>query len=560
MLLRTRILLFSLPAALAVSAEAQVVGGSVVGIPGREPIESAIVMLVDSTGRAVGGAFTNAQGRFELSAPRAGTYVLRAERVGYGTAESAPFRMGGQKAEVVVELSRVVLELESVRVSGVRSNCIVRPGQEELLGRMWEEVRKILAATVMTARAPGRRFGVLTYELDRAQSAEILSERGSQDVRTTVRPFGSVDPARLERDGFLWGTPEEGMIFIAPDAETLLSEPFIATHCFYLVGGPPDSSAVVGLAFEPVRGRRTRGIAGTLWIDRVSGELRSIDVRYTNLPGNVSPLEAGAHIEFTKLPDQRWIVRRWVLRMPQYLLIETPATRRTPATREFRLDGVREAGGEVLWTEWSDSNELTLAPPARLLVQVIDSTRGEPLPGARVSAGPSLEQLTDAEGRVSFDALPAGWYDVAVYHPRLDSLGDYPRRSVALPGGSNRTILLHTQNFDSLLAKACPERRTASPLPALIGRILHGETAEPVADAEVVLTWSEDARGRQPDRRSSSVRADSLGVFRFCTPPYGFVLHLEARLREFVVLDRVRPLARRELLNVELRMELPDER
>ena len=93
---------------------------------------------------------------------------------------------------------------------------------------------------------------------------------------------------RAARHGGLRRHRATGTTYYLPDAEVLLSPSFAAAHCFRLQAPPrgrggPDRRH----RFSPARDRRdVRDIEGTAWVDRQSAELRTLEIRYTNLPGD----------------------------------------------------------------------------------------------------------------------------------------------------------------------------------------------------------------------------------------------------------------------------------
>ena len=91
--MRIRVAATVLLAGLALPAPgafAQVVRGEVV-TRDSVPVRGAILVLMDSLGAEPARALTGVGGVFELRAPRAGTYRLRVEAVGYASVLSLPF-------------------------------------------------------------------------------------------------------------------------------------------------------------------------------------------------------------------------------------------------------------------------------------------------------------------------------------------------------------------------------------------------------------------------------------------------------------------------------------
>jgi hypothetical protein len=74
---------------VAQSLEAQVVRGRVVERRTGHPLPTASVTVLDSAGQAAGYGQTDAFGEFSVRLARAGSFFVRAERVGYRPATSA---------------------------------------------------------------------------------------------------------------------------------------------------------------------------------------------------------------------------------------------------------------------------------------------------------------------------------------------------------------------------------------------------------------------------------------------------------------------------------------
>lgn len=127
------------------------------------------------------------------------------------------------------------VSLEGIRTE-VGSRCGDRPSAGSQLARLWQEARKALEITDWTENLGALRFDLVEYtrEVD-AQSLRVTdmreqARRGYYD-RSTYR---SLPAERLARDGYVQPVPggTEQWEHFAPDADVLLSESFLATHCF----------------------------------------------------------------------------------------------------------------------------------------------------------------------------------------------------------------------------------------------------------------------------------------------------------------------------------------
>jgi hypothetical protein len=299
-----------LPALLA----AQEVRGRVT-VSGSAPAPGALVELLDADGRAAASAAADSTGAFRVRAPAAGSYRLRAGQVGFQSSRSAPFTLReGERLDLSLAIAPRVVTLEGVRAA-VRPRCEATPTSGEALARVWEEARKALALTVRTAADSSIGYDFATY----VRTTVTLNDSLVEDTTSMVRmvggiPFSSVPAGELDRLGFV--RPAGGKVtYFGPDAEVLLSERFLAQHCFSLREGTGTEAGLIGLAFEPVPTRARPDVKGVLWLDTRSSELRHLEWEYTRVraPAKYAPR---GRADFVRLPGGAWMIRGWWLRLP----------------------------------------------------------------------------------------------------------------------------------------------------------------------------------------------------------------------------------------------------
>lgn len=103
----------SAPAALT----AQTITGRLLDADTKDPIPGASVLLLDLEDRPLRLVLTDRYGRFSLEPAGAGRFRLRAERIGYRTATSAPFHVSRTDAvEVEFRLSIEAVALAPMTV------------------------------------------------------------------------------------------------------------------------------------------------------------------------------------------------------------------------------------------------------------------------------------------------------------------------------------------------------------------------------------------------------------------------------------------------------------
>lgn len=331
---------FLIGLAVAPLLRAQAAEGRVVDSLSGTPIAGALVLLVDSAGAERARALTYESGGFLLRAPAPGRYRVRVLRIGFQRWESPPVSLEpGRTVALRTAVPSVPLVLPDVEVVS-ESPCRARPGSEADLAAVWEEVQKALAATEETMKRGGFRFRTRTWRRRLTPEFTTFTEEVSGGVEYRLWPVESAPPEQLARHGFVQATAEPlAPIYYAPDTDLLVHDLFLADHCFRLVSAGGEGGQV-GLAFEPVPGRKVSDVAGTLWIDRRTHALLALEYRFTRLPDWVPRDRAGGRYEFAPLPNGGWVMRRWWLRAPVASV--------SPERKRPKLYGYDEVGGEVL--------------------------------------------------------------------------------------------------------------------------------------------------------------------------------------------------------------------
>jgi len=323
---------------------AQAVRGRLLDASSAEPVAGALIILLDADGTEVTSTVTSARGTYHLRAPGAGLFRLRAERIGFQSSVSSDITLLANETvteELLASSSAIVLPVLSVESE---TECRVRPEEGEATYVLWEEARKALQVTEKTAA--GYRFDAVTYQRHVNLWGEALEQGDVQFVSYAGRhPWRSVPIDELEEHGYA-REAEEGTYFYGPDAEVLLSDQFLDSHCFRYRTG--DDDVVVGLAFEPVREVDDRvDVDGVLWLDRETSQLRTLEFRYTGVP---RPAHLGTgpgpygQMEFDQLPDGGWIVRDWWIRTPTGSRDRGPQTYVTYAQQGGRVNQTERLG------------------------------------------------------------------------------------------------------------------------------------------------------------------------------------------------------------------------
>lgn len=521
MRLRTVTLAAALAAAPLSPSAAQLVQGRLAE-DGGAPVPQMLVVLLDTAGRQRAGAISGDDGAFVLRAPEGGRFTLRVERVGYASTVTPPFDLApGETVERRIVVNGRPIALDAIVVDGGGSRgCAVRPGTGEQTATVWEEARKALNSAAYGEEHHLFRYRVARFQRDLdPSSGRVLHETSSEQGALAVHPFASPPAAQLSAHGWIQNT-ERGTLYFGPDPAVLVSDEFLDDHCLRIANDRAAAGdSLVGVAFEPVGGRRVPEIRGVLWLSRRTAELRRVEYTYTGLPPRIQSPRLGGTVEYARVAGGPWIVRRWSIRMPQVEVVRTgPALAASGHELDSgRLVGVREDGGEVISTLPPLG-----APAARstaIAGTVWDSAAAAPLAGARVFvSGTSLEAATDAAGRFRIETGAAGNFTVAFVAPKGLASAVPPRpATVTVAEGETAEVSLATPGVRTLAAALCP---AAAGSGVVIGTVRGGAAA----GARVRATWSESPRRT----RTAEAVANDAGVYAFCAVPAGRALALSA--------------------------------
>ena len=501
---------------------AQAVRGQLVDGGNGFPIGGAFVVLLDQGGVEVARVLTGPDGTFLLRAPGTGTYRLQSKRIGFRVSNSPPLTLEeGQTVGFRLRVEAVPARLPPVVVEG-RPQCGSRGEEGTAVAGLWEEAREALAGVRWTAGQGALHYTVERVERDFAVAGgRVLNERRSTRSGYGETPFKSVPGEELVMRGYVVPGPADTMDYYAPDAEVLLGDAFVNTHCFSARDGGDEHPGLVGLVFEPVPTRTLPDVEGVLWIERSTLELRFLDFTYAELPWELPKGVLGGRVEFMRLPTGAWIVKNWWIRMARMGRV---VYRESGRQAEAKVLGYREAGGEVVTITAAPGDVLFSALDAILEGTVVDSSRGGlPLAGATVFlVGTQREVTADARGQFQLAARMDGEYGISFRHPRLDSLPVAPETvKVRLARGSRAGVALSVPPEPVVLARLCPAG-LAEGERIIVGRVYQVGTTTPVPAVEVQATWQSvgSAAPLWTTRRfEPTSTTDTGGFYGFCGVP-----------------------------------------
>lgn len=530
------------------------------------PLSGAIVDVLDSSGRVVAQGVLSPDGRRQLALGVAGTYHLRIRRIGFAPFVGPDVTIAGiVPVDVALRAPdrRVVLGAIDVRASNDR-RCARDAFADPAFGALWEEIRTALTTTVLTRDAAATTLEARAFRRVLDAAGTVTEEQvGLPRTTTAARPYVARAADELSRNGYVQARPD-GTEFYAPDERVLLSDEFLADHCFRVARGSDATEGLFGVRFSPAERRRPNDISGTLWVDSASAELRYLDFwyEYTGLPQLVrGEGRTGGQVVFERLPGGAWIVGAWRLRLPQ-VRRDTTGSVRAVSARAF-TGNFEEVGGVVKPPVADTAPPPTvliayrdLLAPARIAGTVYDSLAKRPISGARVwllpveppaAAALGLAPLggtlavaaavdtADAQGRFEIAAIPAGTYRLAFEDASLDTLGLLPTRyDVRLRPGITVVGDLAVPSLTTLAAGCVvPAGRAPAQHDGIVlGFVSSASDQRPLANALVRLTWSEIVRSTVSahfaQRYAVETRTDSLGFYRLCGLPDSTVAIVQA--------------------------------
>lgn len=330
---------------------AQSIRTTLLGAGTRQPVAGAFVVVVDTTGGEIVRTLTDETGGVRLDLPP-GTYRLFVLRIGMARWSGTPFTLEvGDTLSTPIEAPEMPVMLSEITVHADR-RCQIQPEEGSAAAALWEEARKALEATEWTITHPVYRFQAGRYVRTFGPTGKRpLAEERHNLSGSLSWPYASLAPESLVAHGFAQPDSEGVTTYYGPDLPVLLSGVFLERHCFRLArasGTAADS--LLGLAFEPVGGRRAVDVSGVLWLERRSAALDALEFRYTNL-GPWAGRGAGGRVAFQRLPNGAWVIRRWHIRMPIPLigrrLRSAPGELELGSPDTVGVAGYREEGGWI---------------------------------------------------------------------------------------------------------------------------------------------------------------------------------------------------------------------
>lgn len=191
--------------ALPVAGQNGTITGSVTDASTTRPLASVQVYLVDTSL----GTLTSQNGRYLILNVPAGTYQIRAERIGFATVTQEVTVTGGQTAQVDFQLETAALNLDEIVVTGTAGAARRRE-----VGNSISEINlaKIPEPVVNTdALLQSRVAGMTVMQSSgMAGGGAMIRLRGNVSVAMSNQPLLYVDGVRVRSEGYAKNVPPVG--------------------------------------------------------------------------------------------------------------------------------------------------------------------------------------------------------------------------------------------------------------------------------------------------------------------------------------------------------------
>lgn len=503
------------------NAVAQAVRGMVVDAGGI-PVPGVVIQLVGTDGTVAARALSDEGGVFFVATMRPGSYQVRTLRIGWRPSLSTPIALAaGQEVRQRFEVTGVTFALDTVRV-GSTSQCRLNADSAAATFKVWEQVRTALSATQLTEHSRGVMATTVLFErtLDHlarptlAQSATLQTDYAKQ-------PWLTLSADSLRRIGYVVFEGDEAVTFHAPGLEMLLSDGFVEDHCFKLTSG--RDTRLLGVAFEPTSARKqVAEIRGTVWLDRASSELRSMEFRYVNASPEQEQ-EGGGGMEFVRMRDGAWAISRWSIRMP---VVQQVVRRRALGGTQPQISEIRITGGELSIAK-RGNDTLWSRPPMTFTGVVLDSASGAPVAGARTMLTPgALSAVSDAAGRFGIGGVIPGQYTLDIRTASLDSLNAAHQVPLAITdsGPPLRFRVPNAGQLARLLCSGAAGRPAATNRQGIVIGSVRTTRDSSLGIVGVIAEWSEPSGNAY----ATGTKTDARGNFRLCNMPVGTTMIVRA--------------------------------
>lgn len=475
---------------------AQDLRGIVVQSDSVTPASGTVVLLMHvSKDSSYSRVVTGERGTFTFRVPASTPVRLRVLRLGFEATNTGAYNVAaGQVGNVRITLGEKRIMLATLNVQ-TANRCDIRPDAAQLVAQLYEEARKalLLSASPVSNVRHQAQFTMFTRAQDTRGKLVAPIQRNAF-AGVSSRPFASLPADSLAKVGYVT-EEKDGTSYRAPDADVLLAESFLATHCLQFVQGTGDRAAYVGIGFKPVNRPRGRiDVKGTLWLDRETSELQFLEYAYEGVPETFEKANVGGRVDYTQMAAGLWFVNKWAIRMPRFEArsVQEIAGMRGGTYNAVDLAGLQIIGGEVNSVRIDDELLYNNSGAALVGSEPRDWTDAKVLEGS-FDVAASAEQVANVQ---SANALPVS---------AIDSVFSTSRCTDAMDKGYTGQVQGRVRDVDNKGA----------------------------VSLVVAAEWKEDFKvGSQKDfswqYRRLETKADAKGEYSLCGLPVSRVVSLTA--------------------------------
>ena len=229
----------------AAGAQGAVVSGQVVLKEGGQPLGFTTVSILSQGTQLL----TNESGKFILLNLPAGEVRIRFKRIGFVPRDTAFTLAAGDTARIRIELTRLVIQLPAMLVSGKCTNESPRAEKPQILAELFDQVNQNAERLKLLAKQ--RPFVMYVYRMRgyRNRDNRIVATSIDTVVRHPLPP-GPYQPRKVLRPD---DANEGGLVLALPELPDIADSAFTNHHCFSYAGQTRwEGDSVIKVDFEPV--------------------------------------------------------------------------------------------------------------------------------------------------------------------------------------------------------------------------------------------------------------------------------------------------------------------
>lgn len=279
-------------------------------IAGRVAVKGAQMALTYTVVSASPGGdeqFTNGEGRFLIHNVPPGRVTLRVRHIGYAALDTTVDVAAGDTVRVVLEMSLITIELPAVH--SLAKACAHPGGSDAQIGAnlslLFEQIKE---------NAERNRLLSRSYPFELSIERKITKPEPLLEARFVA--FDTITRSS-DRDwryapGRMLGTREyDGGVFggkwwtiTLPELADFADERFLVNHCFDYAGlDVIDGDTLLRIDFRPAPAVRTPDVAGAVFLDPSTYQLRTTELALVNLTKQLRAQVSGQSIreDFTEI-------------------------------------------------------------------------------------------------------------------------------------------------------------------------------------------------------------------------------------------------------------------